>query len=52
MVGILSQRAKNRPNPIGITAVEIVKVGDVFLDVKGLDAVNQTPILDIKPYYP
>lgn len=52
MVGILSQRAKNRPNPIGITAVEIVKVGNDYLDVKGLDAINETPILDIKPYYP
>jgi len=51
-VGILSQRAKNRPNPIGITAVEIVNVGNNCLEVKGLDAINGTPILDIKPYYP
>jgi tRNA-Thr(GGU) m(6)t(6)A37 methyltransferase TsaA len=51
-VGILSQRAKNRPNPIGITAVEIVNVGNDYLEVKGLDAINGTPILDIKPYYP
>lgn len=51
-VGILSQRAKNRPNPIGITAVEIVNVMDNCLEVKGLDAINDTPILDIKPYYP
>jgi len=52
MVGILSQRAKNRPNPIGITAVEIISVGNDYLEVKGLDAVNETPVLDIKPYYP
>ncbi len=51
-VGIFAQRAKDRPNPIGITAVEIVTVGDGFLEVKGLDAINGTPILDIKPYYP
>jgi tRNA-Thr(GGU) m(6)t(6)A37 methyltransferase TsaA len=51
-VGILSQRAKNRPNPIGITAVKIIDVGDDYLEVKGLDAINGTPILDIKPYYP
>jgi len=51
-VGILSQRAKNRPNPIGVTAVEIISVGDDYLEVKGLDAINQTPVLDIKPYYP
>ena len=51
-IGILSQRAKNRPNPIGVTAVEIISVGDDYLEVKGLDAINQTPVLDIKPYYP
>jgi len=50
--GILSQRAKNRPNPIGVTAVEILDVGDDYLEIKGLDAINETPILDIKPYYP
>lgn len=51
-VGILSQRAKNRPNPIGVTAVEIVNVGHDHLEVKGLDAIDGTPVLDIKPYYP
>ena len=51
-VGILSQRAKNRPNPIGVTAVEIVGVGEDFLDVKGLDAIDGTPVLDVKPYFP
>ncbi len=51
-VGILSQRAKNRPNPIGVTAVKIMSVGNDCLEVKGLDAINDTPILDIKPYYP
>jgi tRNA-Thr(GGU) m(6)t(6)A37 methyltransferase TsaA len=51
-VGILSQRAKNRPNPIGVTAVEIVDVGHDCLEVRGLDAIDGTPVLDIKPYYP
>ena len=51
-LGILSQRAKNRPNPIGVTAVEIVCVGEDYLEVKGLDAINGTPVLDIKPYFP
>jgi tRNA-Thr(GGU) m(6)t(6)A37 methyltransferase TsaA len=51
-VGIFSQRAKDRPNPIGITTVEIIGVGIDYLEVKGLDAVNGTPVLDIKPYYP
>lgn len=52
MVGILSQRAKDRPNPIGITSVEIVAVNKNIVTVKGLDAINNTPVLDIKPYYP
>lgn len=51
VVGIFSQRAKDRPNPIGITAVKIVAVGDDYLEVQGLDAINDTPVLDIKPYY-
>lgn len=52
MVGILSQRAKDRPNPIGITSVEIVSVENNMITVKGLDAINHTPVLDLKPYYP
>ena len=51
-VGIFSQRAKDRPNPIGVTSVKIMTVGDDFIEVSGLDAINGTPILDIKPYYP
>jgi tRNA (adenine37-N6)-methyltransferase len=51
-VGIFAQRAKDRPNPIGLTAVEIVAVGEDRLTVRGLDAVDGTPVLDIKPYYP
>ena len=51
-VGILSQRAKNRPNTLGVTTVEIVSVGSDYLEVKGLDAINGTPVIDIKPYYP
>jgi tRNA-Thr(GGU) m(6)t(6)A37 methyltransferase TsaA len=50
-VGIFSQRAKDRPNPIGITAVKIVTVGDDYVDVQGLDAIDGTPIIDIKPYF-
>ncbi len=51
-VGIFSQRCKDRPNKIGMTSVEIVSVSDDKLVVKGLDAVDGTPVLDIKPYYP
>jgi tRNA-Thr(GGU) m(6)t(6)A37 methyltransferase TsaA len=51
-VGIFSQRAKDRPNPIGVTTVKIITVGEGYIEVQGLDAINGTPILDIKPYYP
>jgi tRNA-Thr(GGU) m(6)t(6)A37 methyltransferase TsaA len=51
-VGIFSQRAKHRPNPIGITTVRIVAVKEEYLEVQGLDAIHGTPVLDIKPYYP
>lgn len=49
-VGIFSTRNKVRPNPIGLTIVELISRKDNILKVKGLDAFNGTPILDIKPY--
>jgi tRNA-Thr(GGU) m(6)t(6)A37 methyltransferase TsaA len=51
-VGIFSQRAKDRPNPIGITAVKLLSVNKNVIEVQGLDAIDGTPVLDIKPYYP
>jgi tRNA-Thr(GGU) m(6)t(6)A37 methyltransferase TsaA len=51
-VGIFSQRAKDRPNAIGVTTVKIITVGSDFIEVQGLDAINGTPVLDVKPYYP
>lgn len=52
LTGIFAQRGKNRPNQIGVTAVEIVSVRADALAVKGLDAIDGTPVLDIKPYFP
>lgn len=52
LVGIFSQRGKDRPNQIGMTSVRIVSVDSAALTVKGLDAIDGTPVLDIKPYYP
>ena len=49
--GIFAQRAKHRPNPIGITTVKIISLDKNILTVRGLDAVNNTPVLDIKPYF-
>lgn len=51
-IGIFSQRAKDRPNPIGITAASIVGMEPDALVVRGLDAIDGTPVIDIKPYYP
>lgn len=49
LVGILAQRGKNRPNKLGATTVELVEVKGRELTVKGLDAIDATPIIDIKP---
>ena len=49
-VGILAQRAKARPNRIGVTVCEIVDLAGLVLTVRGLDAIDGTPVLDIKPY--
>jgi tRNA-Thr(GGU) m(6)t(6)A37 methyltransferase TsaA len=48
-VGIFAQRGKNRPNRLGATLVEILGVEGRLLRVAGLDAVDGTPVLDIKP---
>jgi tRNA-Thr(GGU) m(6)t(6)A37 methyltransferase TsaA len=48
-VGIFAQRAKDRPNRIGSTIVEVVSVDGTKLTVRGLDAIDGTPVLDIKP---
>lgn len=49
-IGIFAQRGKNRPNQIGLTVCEILKVEGSKLHLKGLDAVEGTPVLDIKPW--
>jgi tRNA-Thr(GGU) m(6)t(6)A37 methyltransferase TsaA len=51
-LGIFAQRAKHRPNPIGVTAVELVGRDGNVLTVRGLDAIDGTPVLDVKPYFP
>lgn len=48
-VGIFAQRGKNRPNKLGVTIVELVELKERKMLVKGLDAINGTPIIDIKP---
>jgi tRNA-Thr(GGU) m(6)t(6)A37 methyltransferase TsaA len=50
LVGSLATRTNLRPNPLGLTLVELVKVESNILTVRGLDAFNGTPVLDLKPY--
>jgi tRNA-Thr(GGU) m(6)t(6)A37 methyltransferase TsaA len=49
-VGVFAQRGKNRPNQIGATICRILKVDRTRLHVEGLDAVDGTPVLDLKPW--
>jgi tRNA (Thr-GGU) A37 N-methylase len=49
-VGILAQRAKGRPNRMGVSRCELVDVDGLKLRVRGLDAVDGTPVLDVKPF--
>ena len=50
--GLFATRAPYRPNPLGLSAVRLVAVEGLTLTVEGLDLVDQTPVLDIKPYVP
>ncbi|MFK0048650.1 SAM-dependent methyltransferase [Streptomyces sp. NPDC090741] len=50
LVGIFAQRGKNRPNRLGVSRCRILKVDGLDVHVEGLDAVDGTPVLDLKPY--
>ncbi len=50
LVGVFAARTNLRPNPIGLTLVELVKVEGNVLTVRGLDAFDGTPVLDIKSF--
>jgi tRNA-Thr(GGU) m(6)t(6)A37 methyltransferase TsaA len=47
--GVFALRSPHRPNPIGVTIVDLIHVDGSVLHVEGLDALNGTPVLDIKP---
>lgn len=49
-VGVLATRMPERPNPIGVSIVELIGRKRNVLEVSGLDAFNNSPVLDIKPY--
>lgn len=52
LTGLFAHRARHRPNPIGVTTVEILSVESDGVRVRGLDAIDGTPILDLKPHVP
>jgi tRNA-Thr(GGU) m(6)t(6)A37 methyltransferase TsaA len=52
LLGIFAQRARHRPSRIGVTTVEIRGVQGDTLAVSGLDAIDGSPVLDIKPHMP
>ena len=49
---VLATRSPHRPNAIGLSAVELIGVDECALHVRGMDLLDGTPILDIKPYVP
>jgi tRNA (adenine37-N6)-methyltransferase len=49
-VGIFAQRAKNRPIRLGVTTWTLLSVDGREIAVRGLDAIDGTPVIDIKPY--
>lgn len=49
MRGVFALRSPNRPTSIGVTVVDLLSLDDNVLHVRGLDAINGTPVLDIKP---
>ena len=49
-VGIFAQRASSRPNRLGVTTCELIGVDGLDVRVRGLDAIDTTPVLDIKPH--
>ncbi len=50
--GLFATRAPSRPNPIGISIVELIDIENSILHIRDIDVVDQTPLLDIKPYVP
>jgi tRNA (adenine37-N6)-methyltransferase len=50
--GIFATRAPTRPNRIGISIVKLIKIENNLLCIEGVDMLNGTPLIDIKPFYP
>ncbi len=51
-IGVFATRAPARPNPIGMSVVEVVERRGRFIRIRNIDVIDGTPLLDIKPYVP
>ncbi len=51
-MGVLATRSQIRPNPLLVTPVPLLAVNGNVLKVRGLDAIDGSPVLDVKPYLP
>lgn len=51
-VGVLATRSPFRPNAIGLSAVRVLGIEGLRIEVEGLDAIDGTPVVDVKPYLP
>jgi tRNA-Thr(GGU) m(6)t(6)A37 methyltransferase TsaA len=52
LMGLFATRSQTRPNPVLTTPVRLLGIRAAVLHVRGLDAINGTPVLDLKPYFP
>lgn len=50
--GLFATRAPNRPNPIGLSVIQLDRIEDGMLHISNVDILDGTPLLDIKPYVP
>ncbi|MFH1138218.1 MAG: tRNA (N6-threonylcarbamoyladenosine(37)-N6)-methyltransferase TrmO [Pseudomonadota bacterium] len=50
LTGVFSTRSPARPNPVSLTLVEVLSIKDGRIEVKGLEALDGTPVIDLKPY--
>ncbi|MEE8618582.1 MAG: tRNA (N6-threonylcarbamoyladenosine(37)-N6)-methyltransferase TrmO [Dehalococcoidales bacterium] len=52
LVSLFAPRSPQRPNPVGVVTIRLLKHRDNILRVRGLGAIDGTPVIDIKPYLP
>ncbi len=50
--GIFATRAPSRPNPLGLSVLRLLMIDGATLEVEGVDMLDETPVIDIKPYVP